>query len=172
MDRRNKYFTSQIKKGFRGKKGNIVILAGGDSWFNYPVLLSDVLDWVGMEPDIIVFSLAEGGDWLLNMLSARKYVEKLSIMQLDVFLISAGGNDLVGRSRLAAMVTTVNSTSEFDNNLWVKNLIDKAKKKPVVDFDEERFKKGIQWISKDFYALLMFFHLQYYFMIISLFHTA
>ena len=55
----------------------MVILAEGDSWFNYPVLLSDVLDWVGMEPDMIVYSVAEGGDWFLNILSARKYVEHL-----------------------------------------------------------------------------------------------
>lgn len=163
--RRNHYFTREIKKGFRGKKGNMVILAEGDSWFNYPILLSDVLDWVSMEPDMIVHSLAEGGDWLLNMLSGRKYVELLSVIQPDVFLISAGGNDLVGRNRLAAMVTDKGASQEFNKNEWAKALIDKAVTKPIVEFDQQRFNSGIRWIGRDFYALLMFFHLQYYFMI-------
>jgi hypothetical protein len=165
--RRNTYFTDQIKKGFRGKPGNIVVLAEGDSWFNYPVLLSDVLDWVSMEPDIIVYSLAEGGDWLLNMLSARKYVEQLSVIQPDVFLISAGGNDLVGRNRLAAMVSTDDATAEYEANDWAKGLIEKAKNrvKPIAIYEKDRFENGIKYIAKDFYALLMFFHLQYYFMI-------
>ncbi|WP_343692665.1 hypothetical protein [Chitinophaga sp.] len=164
--RRNNYFTRQIQKGFRQKAGNIVILAEGDSWFNYPVLLSDVLDWVGMEPDMIVYSLAEGGDWLLNMLSARKYVEQLSVIQPDVFLISAGGNDLVGRSRLAAMIdATGGGTNEYNQNTWAKALIEIRKSKPIVDLDQSRFNNGIRYINKDFHALLMFFYLQYSFMI-------
>lgn len=166
--RRNADFMSQIKKGFRDGKGNTVILAEGDSWFNYPVLLSDVLDRVGMEPDMIVYSLAEGGDWLLNMLSARKYVEQLSIIQPDVFLISAGGNDLVGRSRLAAMVDPIGSgLAEYEQSSWAQGLINLRKdpKKAIVPLDEGRFFNGIKYISKDFYALLMFFFLQYYFMI-------
>ena len=57
-----------------------------------------------MENNFAVWSLASGGDWLLNMLSARQYVEELSVLHPDVFLISGGGNDLVGSSRLAAVV--------------------------------------------------------------------
>lgn len=164
---RNSRFEKIIKNDFRKDKKNKVILAEGDSWFNYPVILSDVLDWIGMEKNMTVYSLAEGGDWLLNMLSARKYVEQLSVIHPDVFLISAGGNDLVGRSRLAAMVQPEPTSQEQEHSEWAKLLISTARNRPVpiAEYKKERFERGIQYISKDFYALLMFFHLQYYFLI-------
>lgn len=163
---RNSRFLSKISSDFREKdKGRKVILAEGDSWFNYPVILTDVLDRINMEPDMIIYSLANGGDWLLNMLGARKYVEQLSVIHPDVFLISGGGNDLVGRSRLAAMVIPGAGSLEQGKSEWAQTLIQKATDHPIVPFDEDRFKKGTAHLSKDFYALLMFFHLQYYFLI-------
>jgi len=164
---RNGRFEKILKNGFRKDKNNKVILAEGDSWFNYPVILSDVLDWIGMERNMAVYSLAEGGDWLLNMLSARKYVEQLSVIHPDVFLISAGGNDLVGRSRLAAMVQPEPTSQEQEHSEWAKLLISIARNRsvPIAEYKSERFERGIKYISKDFYALLMFFHLQYYFLI-------
>ena len=70
----------------------------GDSWFNYPIILTDIIDRIGMDPDLAVYSIASGGDWLLNMLHAREYVEELSVSHPDWFLISGGGNDLVGHA--------------------------------------------------------------------------
>jgi hypothetical protein len=158
---RNARFTAKINQDFR-KGTHKVILAEGDSWFNYPVILSDVIDWVGMEDNLAVYSLASGGDWLLNMLNAKKYVEELSVMHPDVFLMSAGGNDLVGRSRLAAVVDPGGSSGEFEQSAWAVALIRGAK---VVPLDRARFANGARFISKDFYALLMFFDLQYYFLL-------
>lgn len=160
---RNARFTSKISNDFR-KPSHKVILAEGDSWFNYPVILSDVVDWIGMEDNLAVYSLASGGDWLLNILNSRKYVEELSVMHPDVFLISAGGNDLVGRSRIGAIVDPSGSSEEFEHNPWVQQLIKKATAHPIVPLDKTRFAKGLGYLSKDFYALLMFFHLQYYFL--------
>jgi len=156
---RNSKFIRKIKAEFRNGPGNKVVLVEGDSWFNYPILLSDVIDWIGMEDNIAVYSIAAGGDWLLNMLSEKKYVEQLSTMHPDVFIISAGGNDLLGNNRLAAMVDPSGRSHEFVNNEWTKCLIHNAK----ADLDPHRFNNGLHYISKDFFALLMFFQLQYYY---------
>lgn len=166
--RRNKVFYAKVKGNFRNVAGNKVIVAEGDSWFNYPILLSDVIDWLGMNKNLAVYSLASGGDWLLNMLSARKYVEFLSTINPDVFIISGGGNDLVGRNRLAAMVVPSGDANELANNEWAAELIRIAKQRLADagrndDFDTIRFENGLRYISKDFFALLMFFHLQYHF---------
>ncbi len=164
--RRNKAFTRQIRQGFRktGDRTRQVVLAEGDSWFNYPKILHDVIDGIRTDKDLAVLSIASGGDWLLNMLSGRQYVEQLSILHPDWFLISAGGNDLVGARRLATMVKPEGDSKEFEKNAWAQELWSNARK-TAAWYDELRFRRGLKYLSKDFFALLMFFHLQYYYMI-------
>jgi hypothetical protein len=160
---RNNRFNAKIKDNFRkAVKDKKVILAEGDSWFNYPVILSDVIDWIGMEDNMAIYSLANGGDWLLNMLNGRKYVEELSVIHPDVFLISGGGNDLVGRSRVSAIVNPKPSMTEYNASPWAQELVNGSTLKAEVGYNDGRFKNGVQYLSKDFYALLMFFSLQYY----------
>jgi len=161
---RNDRFKKEIKHKFRDSSNKKVILAEGDSWFNYPVILTDIIDRISMDKDFAVYSLAAGGDWLLNMLSARNYVEQLSVIHPDVFLISGGGNDLVGSARIAAVVDPQGASMEFDKCEFAKYLIENAHKDKV-PLDKNRFDKGVKHLSKDFFALLMFFHLQYYFLI-------
>ncbi|HZY39737.1 MAG TPA: hypothetical protein VFE53_23945 [Mucilaginibacter sp.] len=161
--RRNAVFTNKINHNFRNGN-NKIILAEGDSWFNYPIILSDVVDWIAMEKNMAVYSLANAGDWLLNMLHQRKYVEDLSVLHPEFFLMSAGGNDLVGKSRIGAIVDPSGHSGEFDHNEFAKQLMVKVRTNPVVPLDEPKFEDGLKYLSKDFYALLMFFHLQYYFL--------
>lgn len=163
-DQRNEMFFKKIQRGFR-KEGHTVILAEGDSWFNYPILLSDVIDWIAMEKNLAVYSLAAGGDWLFNILNMRQYVEELSVINPDIFVISAGGNDLLSSNRLAAIVEPGGRSAGFEKNEWAVKLIDQARERKIIPLDEGRFQEGCRFLSKEFYALLMFFHLQYFFMI-------
>jgi len=117
-----------------------------------------------MDKDLAVYSIASGGDWLLNMLSGREYIEELSILHPDWFLISAGGNDLVGSRRLATIVQPNGMSEEYQKNEWAKNLMTIADKTRI-PLNQQKFDTGLQYLSKDFFALLMFFHLQYYFLI-------
>lgn len=161
---RNSRFYAKIKKEFRNGS-NKIILAEGDSWFNYPVILSDVIDWVSMEDNLAVYSLASGGDWLFNMLNARKYVEEFSVVHPDFFVISGGGNDLLGSNRLAAILEPSGKSQELAKNEWARQLIEKAGLRQIIPLDQRKFNEGIKYLSKDFFALLMFFDLQYYFLI-------
>jgi hypothetical protein len=163
---RNQLFFKKIRKGFRelnNNKSHIIVLAEGDSWFNYPVILTDIIDRISMDKDLAVYSIASGGDWLLNMLNAREYVEELSISHPDWFLISGGGNDLVGSRRLATILEPNGNSEEYERNEWARHLISHAEKQEIPL--EPCFFDGLKYLSKDFYALLMFFHLQYYFLI-------
>lgn len=163
---RNEQFRRKIKKGWRdiNDKSKKVVLAEGDSWFNYPVILTDIIDRIGMEKDLAVYSIAAGGDWLLNMLTGREYVEELSVLHPDVFLISGGGNDLVGARRLATILAPVGNLDEFHYCEWAQQLVANANTS-FIPFHKHRFEAGVKHLAKDFYALLMFFHLQYYFLI-------
>jgi hypothetical protein len=160
---RNSAFDLKIKRGFRNLQhtSKKVILAEGDSWFNYPIILTDIIDRIRMERNFALYSLASGGDWFLNMLTGREYIEELSILHPDVFLISGGGNDLVGSRRLAAIVDPHGNGQELAKNDWAKALKGNAKTE-FTPIDEEIFDEGVKYLSRDFFALLMFFHLQYY----------
>lgn len=164
---RNERFVRKMKKGFRDLENSnrLVVLAEGDSWFNYPIILSDIIDLISSDPDLAVYSVAAGGDWLLNMLSAREYVEELSVLHPNVFLISGGGNDLVGSRRLATIIEPKGGCHQYENNQWARGLIANANQKQGIELDNETFAKGCRFLSKDFFALLMFFHLQYYLLI-------
>lgn len=167
--KRNRRFDRKIKNGFRkpGSSGK-VILAEGDSWFNYPILLTDMVDRIAMEKNFALHSLAAGGDWFLSMLSGRQYIEELSILHPDVFLISGGGNDLVGSRRLAAIIDPKgNGLQEYIDSPWAQDLMQKAERIKV-PLDNQRFQNGCKYLSKDFFALLMFFHLQYSYLISGL----
>src|SRR5258706_1072830 len=56
---RNEIFFKKIRIGFRdlNDKSHITVLAEGDSWFNYPVILTDIIDRIGMDKDMAVYSI-------------------------------------------------------------------------------------------------------------------
>ncbi len=87
-------------RGFTG----IVIVSEGDSWFQYPKFLTDIIDWLQANKDYNIYSLGFGGDWLANILVKREYEKVLEKEKPQVFLVSGGGNDLVDHSRLASLV--------------------------------------------------------------------
>lgn len=162
-DNRNYAFAKKIKKGFRNlnDKSKKVILAEGDSWFNYPIILTDIIDRIGTQPNFALYSLAAGGDWFLNMLTGREYVEELSLLHPDVFLISGGGNDLVGSKRIAAIVEPKGDSEEYFRCPWARQIMKEARTE-FTPLNSADFELGCKFLSKDFFALLMFFHLQYY----------
>ena len=82
-----------------------MILAEGDSWFQFPICVKDIIDWLIKEDNFAVYCIAAGGDWIANIIYEEKYIEELSVHALDVFLMSGGGNDMVGGNKLAVMVS-------------------------------------------------------------------
>lgn len=79
----------------------IKIVSEGDSWFQYPFILDDVIDDLMGEPDFAVCSLDAGGDLITDMIANGEYLDFLRQERPDVFLISGGGNDMLGDGRLA-----------------------------------------------------------------------
>ncbi|WP_156921710.1 caspase family protein [Desulfovibrio inopinatus] len=76
-----------------------IILSEGDSWFQYPLMLKDVIDW--LSDDYAVRSLGAAGDTLDNMLDKDEYFTELqrliaNHLHPSIVLLSAGGNDVLG----------------------------------------------------------------------------
>lgn len=95
--KRRKKFDKKIEGGFDGT----IIVSEGDSWFQYPIKLDDVIDHLSDKDEFAIRSLGFAGDWLSNILEEEEYLDPIDRYKPKVFLISGGGNDLVGKRRLA-----------------------------------------------------------------------
>jgi len=111
--KRRKKFFQRIRKGKRTKEYKTVV-AEGDSWFCFPKYIKDINQWLIRHDKINLYSAAAAGDWIANMIYEGKYVEELSMIEPDAFLISGGGNDFVGSYRLSFMINTNIDEKEED----------------------------------------------------------
>ena len=151
--KRFKKFCSKIDKQTSGNKF-FKIYAEGDSWFQFPVFIKDIIDWLNERKDFIIYSDAYGGDWITNILYEEQYIAGLSTYAPDIFLISGGGNDLLGNHRLSIMVDTNRNCVKYRNTDQINsNIISIGEKKMIL--------RSQDFITKEFYALLIVFKLQY-----------
>ncbi len=89
----------RFERRFEGGDGAPVLVSEGDSWFQFPFFLRDVIDQ--LEPHYLVYCLAAAGDTIANMTgSGREYVTPLVHRKIGPrvrgLLFSAGGNDILG----------------------------------------------------------------------------
>lgn len=81
----------------RAAQGLPVLVSEGDSWFQFPIFLEDVID--NLLARFNIWSVDAAGDTLQNMvLQNPEYLQALRARRGDVraFLFSGGGNDLIG----------------------------------------------------------------------------
>ncbi len=143
LRKREKVFWKRVNRGNISK----LILAEGDSWFEYPKFISEIVDQLNKRKDYAIISLAYAGDWISNILYEQQYIEKLSLIKPDVFLISGGGNDMVEGHRLAQLVHKRNEI-EIPQNIEVRS-------------NEEKLKFSELCFNTEFFALLRLFKIQY-----------
>lgn len=125
-EKRRKRFEKKMKSGFRSQPNTKVIIAEGDSWFEYPVYLKDILqNLIDDNDNYAVLSLALGGDWLANELYENEYEPAVDRFQPHAFLISGGGNDLVGDYRLMTFLKPIDQVAQADRNNPEKYLTDR-----------------------------------------------
>lgn len=85
-------YQSKTASGFKGLR----IVDEGDSWFQYPLRLSDTIDQLAQDADKAIFSLSGAGDLLRDMADRREYLAALQQTGAPVMLLSGGGNDILG----------------------------------------------------------------------------
>ena len=94
--RRQEKFRARVTSG----DTRSVLVSEGDSWFQFPIFLEDVIDQLGGEFNI--WSVDAAGDTLQNMvIDDAEYMHALREQDPAVraFLFSGGGNDIVGEQR-------------------------------------------------------------------------
>ncbi|EXJ16932.1 DNA/RNA non-specific endonuclease [Imhoffiella purpurea] len=91
-------YRQRRRSGYTGP----IIVSEGDSWFQYPVRLKDVID--NLSERYAILSLGAAGDTLTNMLAEAEYRDAIAEEQADFFLFSASGNDALGGGHLADLL--------------------------------------------------------------------
>lgn len=86
----------RMSSGFNGMQ----IVEEGDSWFQYPLRLRDIIDFLSDDPDKAIRSLSGAGDLLRDMAARREYIPALQRSGARIMLLSGGGNDLLGGGAL------------------------------------------------------------------------
>lgn len=188
---RNELFMKRLKK--TGRSNLKVILAEGDSWLQFPRVyfnydpVKDIVDCLNKNKGYAVYSQAYGGDWLSNILFLQEYVEELPRLSPDVFLISGGGNDLVGNFRLATMVENPFANEKKGNSEKVDNpaisnylkkyapryqrLLEKRTimyeglprgSKSKLFFDPLKYKRGLAHVRDEFFQFINVVMVQYF----------
>lgn len=105
--RRSDYY-KKLKKG-----GDLIrVVAEGDSWFQYPVKLWDVIDHLAMKPNVAVRCFSAAGDVLSNMVGNPQFLDALHTEKPHIFLISGGGNDLVDGRGLRDLLHSFSASRE------------------------------------------------------------
>jgi len=99
--RRNRIYKRRIKNWT-----GIKIVAEGDSWFQYPLILKDTIDQLNdlEQFNYAIYGLSEAGDLLGNMVKEDELTAAIEKHSPHVVLLSGGGNDMVGNERLATLV--------------------------------------------------------------------
>lgn len=92
------------RKRLEENPGAIRVLAEGDSWFQYPLKLKDIIDHLMDDPNIAVRCYSAAGDVLSNMVENPEFLDGIQYEDPDYFLISGGGNDLIAGEGLRRLL--------------------------------------------------------------------
>jgi hypothetical protein len=86
--RRLQQFNDRVADNYKGP----IIVSESDSWFQFPILVDDIIDHL-LEEGYAIRSVDAAGDTLANMLKEGEYLDAIRETGASIFLFSAGGND-------------------------------------------------------------------------------
>ena len=96
--KRQRKYQRKIEDGWNGIK----IVSEGDSWFQYPLLLKDVIDQ--LFDRYAIFSLGAAGDLWEEIVNDGEIMRAVRDEKPHILMLSGGGNDMVHDENLARML--------------------------------------------------------------------
>lgn len=140
-------FHQRIRSGYNGP----IIVSEGDSWFQYPILLDDVIDHIN--DDYAVFSLGGAGHTLSEMVNVQnEYFDAIQEHEADFFLLSGGGNDMLGSGQLERFV------KPFQNGMMPADLISRTAFNQFRQTIAALYNQVASELTRDFPSLTMLVH--------------
>lgn len=137
--RRQRRFWSRLNSGEKLP----VLVSEGDSWFQFPFLIDDVIDH--LSKDYLIFSLGAAGDTADNMVNRRpEYMKALREQKSRVsgFLFSAAGNDVIGEDENEKPVL-LKLIKQNDGSDDAQSLVDKDALDRVLELLDAAYRRVI-----------------------------
>jgi hypothetical protein len=155
--RRQMRFKNQISQGVKKP----VLVSEGDSWFQFPFLIDDVIDHLGK--DFLIWSLDAAGDTADNMVNRNpEYKAGLDAQKgnnVAGFLFSGAGNDVIGEDLLGNPVlsTLIKPFKSGKDAAWH---IDQGQLSAVLSRLDTDYRKVVATVraDKSFKTLPIFIH--------------
>lgn len=99
-----------------------VLVAEGDSWFQFPLIISETIDQLSR--DHLIYCVGAAGDTLDNMVNGPVGKGKTEYMQalreqkgrVRAFLFSAAGNDIIGEDQTTGTPVLLQLIKPFNGN--------------------------------------------------------
>ncbi len=117
-------YRRQAKFRIRKRQGSNlpVLVSEGDSWFQFPLLVREIIDQ--LEEDYLIWSIGASGDTARNMVfgvngkGGREYLNELLRHKESVqgFLFSAAGNDVIGQDPETKRPVLLDILKDFNGN--------------------------------------------------------
>jgi hypothetical protein len=98
--RRHNAYRQRLADGWTGHR----IVSEGDSWFQYPTKLQDIIDH--LMRDHAILSLGAAGDELEDIQRQREIIVNLRAERASALLLSGGGNDLFDNGQMGRLIET------------------------------------------------------------------
>jgi GDSL-like Lipase/Acylhydrolase family len=98
---RQRAYRKRLADGWTGPR----IISEGDSWFQYPTSLQDVIDHLMRDHAILCVSAA--GDTLADMRDQNEVISNIARENASAVLFSAGGNDLFQDGNIGTLIEPV-----------------------------------------------------------------
>ena len=170
-------------------EGRPVVVAEGDSWFQFPgftllrlgrvrihvEFVREIIDHLIRSDRYCIRSIAAAGDWLASMLRTRDYIEPLSRIEPDAFLFSGGGNDLLADGRIGNMVRHKRRLAEPEEfTRRADELVEKRcghSQAHGIALDHAQYALGAKFLSKDFVSFMNLTLVQCFLFFASLTHS-
>lgn len=149
--RRRKRFESEMMSDSRKP----ILLAEGDSWFEYPIWLDDTID--NLSKHYSIFCLSAAGDELQGMIAEAEYKDYLEELinqrglKVEGILLSGGGNDIVGK-------TFYHMLHDYEPGAIVDDLVNKAAFKKKFNEIHRYYTQVIEFISETYPDIPVFIH--------------
>ncbi|WP_298986110.1 hypothetical protein [uncultured Roseibium sp.] len=147
---------SQFRRRLNAGENRPVLVSEGDSWFQFPVLIKDVIDQLNRH--FLIYSVGAAGDTAENMVygpekkAHREYMSSLGKMRdhVDAFLFSAAGNDIIGADPDTGEPVLYDLIRPFNGNPGdIAGHIDHAVLKDKLTFLKTAYRKVISDIRAD-----------------------
>ena len=149
---------AQFKNALKDDDKRPVLVAEGDSWFQYPYLIDEVIDHLGT--DYLIWSMGAAGDTAANMTGpSSEYMRGLNRWKEQVkgFLFSAGGNDVLGEDETGSPVLT-RLVKTYDPGQGAGWHIDRSAFDTTLDIIRQAYRKMIQTVRTEFAKLPILIH--------------